>query len=257
METLLGNLQEIAIERIQEFAPIAESMNPNGYYVGFSGGKDSSCVLDLVKRSGVKYEAHYHLTTCDPPELVHFIKDNHSEVVIDKPPMTIWQLIRKKKMPPRRQARYCCEVLKEHGGAGCFTITGVRWGESARRSRRRMVESCFKDKTKRYLHPIIDWTDNDVWNYIKSKKLPYCSLYDEGFKRIGCVLCPMTRNTKQQIERWPKIAAAWEKAVKATYPTESKNFKFKSAQEYWEWWLDRDRPSLAKDSEEQILMFED
>ena len=53
---------EIAIDRLREFEP------PEGYYVAFSGGKDSITVLDLVRRSGVKYDAHYSLTTVDPPE---------------------------------------------------------------------------------------------------------------------------------------------------------------------------------------------
>ncbi len=45
----------------------------------------------------------------------------------------MWDLIVKKQIPPVRTARYCCEVLKERGGEGCFTVTGVRWQESAKR----------------------------------------------------------------------------------------------------------------------------
>jgi len=68
MGQLFGKVNdEIAIERIKSFEP------PEGYYVAFSGGKDSIVVLDLVKRAGVKYDAYYHVTGIDPPELVHFI----------------------------------------------------------------------------------------------------------------------------------------------------------------------------------------
>lgn len=247
---------EMAIARLREFAEIAETMHPDGFYLAFSGGKDSVVILDLAKRAGVKFTAHYHLTTCDPPELVKFVK-TFPMVQIARPRETMWQLIRRKGMPPRRAARFCCEVLKEGSGSGRIVITGVRWGESARRSKRGMVESCLRDKTKRYIHPIIDWSNVQVWEYIRARKLRYCSLYDEGWKRLGCVLCPMVRNVNQQIARWPKIALAWEHAVKATFQLlNNKQYAFHSAQEYWEWWLDRDTPGLNGDPD-QCKLFDD
>lgn len=256
MKTLLGKLDEIAIDRLKTFEDAALEKSPDGYYVAYSGGKDSDVILDLVRRSGVKYTAHHHLTTADPPEVVYHVR-TQSDVVIDKPELTMWQLIRKKKMPPRRQARYCCETQKEGSTPNRMVVTGVRWGESARRSKRRMIETCFKDKTKQYLHIIIDWTTTDVWEYLKSRSIPYCSLYDEGFKRLGCVLCPMTRDVERQMKRWPKLCKAWEKAVKATFkPTPDKKFVFKTPEEYWQWWLDRDAPSKKKD-ENQMLFFRD
>ena len=120
--TLFGEVDKvaIAIQRIKSFEP------KEGYYVAFSGGKDSCVVLDLVKRAGVKFDAHYNLTTVDPPELVRFIKDNHPEVEINKPPKSMWRLIEENGMPPIRQMRYCCKILKEGGGERRHVITGVR-----------------------------------------------------------------------------------------------------------------------------------
>ena len=54
---------EISIQRLKDFEP------KEGYYVAFSGGKDSVVLLDIVKRSGVKFDAHYNITGIDPPEL--------------------------------------------------------------------------------------------------------------------------------------------------------------------------------------------
>ena len=65
---------EIAIARLQNFEP------PDGYYLAFSGGKDSVTILALAKQAGVKFDAHYHYTTCDPPELVQFIR-RHSLIL--------------------------------------------------------------------------------------------------------------------------------------------------------------------------------
>ncbi len=255
MNTLLGNLADMAIERLGEFEPEALAKHPDGYYVAYSGGKDSDVIVNLVRQSGVKYTAHHHLTTCDPPEVVWHVK-KQVDVIIERPPLTMWQLIRKKKMPPRRNARYCCEALKEGGGKDRMVVTGVRWGESARRSKRKMIETCYRHKSKRFLNIIIEWTTTEVWEYIREHHIEYCSLYDEGFDRLGCVLCPMTRNVAQQMERWPRLCRAWEKAIKATFKPTDREGAFKTADEYWRWWLDRDASRKIKD-DGQIMMFED
>ena len=130
---------------------------PEGYYVAFSGGKDSCVILDLVKRAGVKYDAHYNVTTVDPPELVQFIKREHPEVERHIPDKTMWQLIVENGMPPLRQMRYCCRILKERGGAGRRVVTGVRRAESNKRASRKAVESCFRDETKTYINIIIEF----------------------------------------------------------------------------------------------------
>lgn len=75
---LLSEKEAQSLERIRYFCP------PEGYYVAYSGGKDSTVILDLIRRSGVPYEAHYNLTTVDPPELVAFIR-KQSDVIIDHP----------------------------------------------------------------------------------------------------------------------------------------------------------------------------
>ena len=250
--TLFGKLKDIAIDRLREFESVALNKHQDGFYLAYSGGKDSDVILNLIRQAGVKYTAHHNLTTCDPPELVRHVKEQ-SDVTIHKPKLTMWQLIRKNGMPPRRNARYCCRLLKESQGDGRMIVTGVRWKESNQRSKRRMVEACYRTKGTHYLHPIIDWETRDVWNYIHSEKIDYCKLYDEGFKRLGCVLCPMASNKQQQIDRWPKIAKAWEKAIKATYKPDDDTFS--SPEDYWQWWLDGDRP--AKNKDKTVMMFED
>ena len=69
----------IAIDRLRAFEP------EEGYYIAFSGGKDSQCIYHLAVEAGVKFDAHYNLTTVDPPELVRFIKDNYPNVKIHYP----------------------------------------------------------------------------------------------------------------------------------------------------------------------------
>lgn len=236
-----------AIQRLQTYEP------PEGYYLCFSGGKDSCVIKALADMAGVKYDAHYSISSVDPPELVRFIKDVHPDVIMehardkDGNIVTMWNLIPTKTMPPTRIVRYCCAYLKENGGKGRLKVTGVRWDESVRRKKShsevtftdkkakkaiekelsgedfsstpqggvalrldnrenaRIVEMCYKDHTT-LINPIIDWTTDEVWEFLKEYNIPYCCLYDEGFKRLGCIGCPMANKAMREyeFERWPK-----------------------------------------------------
>lgn len=198
---------DLAIERLRAFEP------PEGYYLAFSGGKDSQCIYHLALEAGVKFDAHFQRAV-EPPELIYFIRENYPDVEIHLPEKTMWGLIDKHNygIPPTRLARYCCKFLKELGGADRFRVTGVRWQESARRKRRHMHEASAQGW---FLHPIIDWKTEDVWEYLNSRGIPHCSLYDEGWKRLGCVMCPMATSAgmKRDAARWPKIAAAYKRAI--------------------------------------------
>ncbi len=227
---------KIAIERLKEFEP------PEGYYLAFSGGKDSLVIYDLAVKSGIKFDAHYNLTTVDPPELVQFIKREYPDVEIHRPDKTMWQLIVENGSPPTRLIRYCCRHLKEGGGSGRLVLTGVRWAESVRRQGRRMTESCFRDASRLFLHVIIDWLDEDVWGYIRENNIKYCALYDEGFKRLGCVMCPMGR-TKQmlkQVERFPFIYRAYLRAFEKMLISRTERglkSNWQTAQDVMDWWI--------------------
>ena len=268
--TLFGTRDKVAeaIQRLKSFEP------EDGYYVAFGGGKDSIVVLDLVKRSGVKYDAHYTITSVDPPELIRYIRKHHPDVAMDFPRdkngkvVTMWNLIPKHTIPPTRQARYCCAEIKEVNGKGRVTVTGVRWDESIRRKKlhgvanintsskkiiedalatnpsaklndrgglimnddndesRRIVENCYRTR-KVMVNPIVDWTDEEVWEYIHQKNLPYCELYDQGYTRIGCIGCPLAgaEKMKRDFERYPKYRdnyiRAFERMIKQ-HPNEIK-----------------------------------
>lgn len=185
--TLLGKRDRVeeAIEFLRELEDYALQLSSDGFWLAFSGGKDSVVILDLAKRAGIPFSAHYNVTTVDPPELVYFIKEFHPEVKFERPIKNMWELIRWKGMPPTRRVRYCCSFLKERGGDGCLVLTDIRHEESAQRSSRTQVEGCRTGPKKVYARPIIEWTEGDVWEYIKKRELPYCSLYDEGFRRVG------------------------------------------------------------------------
>lgn len=116
-----------AIQYLKMFEPESEP-----YYLCYSGGKDSDCIRILAELAGVRHDINHNLTTVDAPETVRYIR-TIPNVIINKPELSMWQLIVKNKMPPTRFARYCCKELKEKGGKGRIKVTGVRWDESRNR----------------------------------------------------------------------------------------------------------------------------
>ena len=251
LDTLWGNKVDIAIERIKMFEP------PDGYYLAFSGGKDSQTIYHLALASGVKFDAHFSVTTVDPPELLKFIKENYPEVIWERPKKSMFRLIVDNGGPPTRIIRYCCRELKENGGDGRLVLTGLRWQESTARSKRTMTEQCHLGKGKTYLHPIIDWKHEDVWAYLNGLGLPHCELYDQGRSRIGCVMCPMGRKQRfEDAKRWPRMDHMYRQAIERAWQKRHDRgdvMKWESGQAMYDWWLSDD--AMEKD-DDQLSLFE-
>lgn len=209
-----------SIDLLREFEPMALELDPyDGYYLTYSGGKDSDTNLEICLESRVKFTANYNITTVDPSECIKHIKkvrerlkglgiklNMHSPDIFTTGPFkglrkNMWRLIVHKKMPPTRRCRYCCSELKEKGGKGKLCITGVRWEESTQRKNRkplevvtpkkkdkklfndndkdrRLFENCMQ-KGKRVINPIINYSDCDVWEFLKDNKVDYCKLREE------------------------------------------------------------------------------
>ncbi|MFX0141581.1 MAG: phosphoadenosine phosphosulfate reductase family protein [Candidatus Hodarchaeota archaeon] len=264
-----------AIIRLRTFEP------DDGYWLAFSGGKDSLVIYDLAKKAGVKFEANYNITTVDPPELIYFIKEKYTDVKFNKPPenMTMWKLIIKKRMPPTRIVRYCCKYFKEAGGDGRFVITGVRAAESNKRKKnraaielnsmrkyvnklndndeaRKMIETCTM-RSKHIINPIIDWSDENIWEYIRLNNLEYCKLYDEGFKRLGCVGCPMAgKRVIKEFNRWIKIKEQYIRTFQKMVDKRKKDglkTQWNTGEEVYSWWIKENEKQKIQ-NENQIIL---
>lgn len=240
---------------------MAMEYSEKGFFLAFSGGKDSQALYHVAKLADVRFEAHYSLTTLDPPELVHFIKDQYPDVIIDRPKQTFLQLCIKKKALPTQTMRFCCAELKETQGAGTVTLTGVRREESNKRAKRNEFEVsgrkfsgtidqfnrereteilCIGGKDKIIINPIITWTEKDVWRFLNDVvKVPHCTLYDEGWKRIGCLFCPMAskKNISMMEKRYPKYKAALVRTIhRLREGGYIKDYKDLTDEEVFEWW---------------------
>jgi len=232
-----------------------------GYWLAFSGGKDSIVLHRLAEMAGVKFDAHYGLTTIDPPELVQFIRREYPGVGWERPEHTFcWWLVRKGF--PTRTRRWCCEKFKERGGKGRVVLTGIRAQESPNRARRGSVEQCLRHPDKFYVNPILHWRTGEIWEFIRSEGLLYPALYDEGWRRLGCVCCPFESRVRRSQNRWPRIwanvgrafARGWEQD---TPPWPLIRKRFASAETCFEWWCrgNASYPDLLGEEGDQRALF--
>ena len=87
----------------------------------------------------------------------------------------------------------CCHVRKMEPLKRAFQglevwICGLRRDQSITRTNVEMIEWDEANGLIK-LNPIINWTEKQVWDYIREQKIPYNSLHDEGFPSIGCQPC--------------------------------------------------------------------
>ena len=237
--------------------------NDDGFFLAFSGGKDSQALYHVTKMAGVLFKGHFSPTSVDPPDLIRLIMNEYRSVEWGHLDFSIYQRAVERRILPTMRVRWCCADFKETAGAGKVTLIGIRKEESARRAKRHEVEvsnkkfsgsldefedwskaeierktnrkskrkinedefsvksdsevHCINGKDSILISPIFDWTEKDIWYFLdKIIGAPHCKLYDEGYKRIGCILCPMSspKSKQRDIERFPHVKRNWIKAIK-------------------------------------------
>jgi phosphoadenosine phosphosulfate reductase len=185
---------------------------PRGGWQGaFSGGKDSLVIKWLAKRAGEEVRWQNNFTTIDPAELTHYNKRHHPDVEVIRPAMHLVAKMVEKGLPPTRGIRWCCDIYKERPCQnGQAIITGVRAEESRNRANNWSYLTLHKRSNSYHVLPILNWTEKQVWELIHAENLPYCCLYDQGQKRVGCVGCPLNPQARVvEFERWPGFKRMW------------------------------------------------
>lgn len=297
----MRNLKQLESEAIK----VLKSYEPeDGYFLGYSGGKDSDVIKILATLAGVKFEAVHNLITVDAPETIAYIK-SQPDVRVNRPgtmeldgktvAKSMWRLIEKNTIPPTRLIRYCCKELKERNGKGKVKIFGVRKAESNSRNEnadlvriigkpktvqiaaetfgvdyrvskqggmllnqdndesRRLVEKCYAT-TSTSINPIVDWSDGDVYEFLRYYGCKMNPLYGCGFSRVGCVGCPMVGSATQQagLQRYPKYRENYIKSFQRMVDRRKRlglgvDEAWRDGESVMRWWLRVDGNQLTFD----------
>ena len=216
--------------------PLAEG---EAVEVSYSGGKDSDVILQLTKEAGINYRAIYKNTTIDPPGTAAHARQMGAEVMM--PDKSFFELMAERGLPSR-WSRFCCEHLKEYKVLD-RAIQGIRRTESTKRAARykepELCRSYGKGVKARVYLPILDWTDQDVADFVADRKIQCHPLYyTNGVfhveRRLGCMGCPLASMTKrlEEFKEHPNLIKAWVRASAkhmAKHPNVSSRKRYKNA----------------------------
>jgi len=221
-------------------------------FVGFSGGKDSIVVAKLMEMSNVKYELYYSFTGLDAPEVVRFIRKEYPECRFLLPRRTFWRDLAV-HIPPSSRIRWCCRLLKEEPAWKLVhkkRIMGIRSEESVSRSKRNRI-NYYKKLNHTHYYPIFHWKEWQIWEFINKYSLNYPKLYDWGFNRIGCIICPYHSSKSGRLHqmyrnKWTKFFELFEKKIKELYykrKNQGKQMYYSTPEEFLDAWY---RDSCAR-----------
>lgn len=274
--------EQQAIKWLQLFEPKAEE---EPYYLAYSGGKDSDAILILAELAGVRYEAVHNHTTVDAPETVYYVRSNPNvrinypalsmwRLIVKKlmPPTRISRYcckeikehggegrrvvtgVRRAESVRRRESVGLAKILgkpkttqqkaEELGAEYRVTKQGGLILNNDNTETRELVEHCVM-RSKVMINPIYDWTDEDVWEFLGHYGCKSNPLYECGFKRIGCIGCPMvSKHRYLEFARYPKYKENYIRAFDRMLQHRRELGKpakdWETGVDVFRWWMEED-----------------
>lgn len=283
MNLFFSEIEQTAIVRIQKFARIAKAMNFD-VCLGFFGGKDSQVCYDLCRRSGIKFTAYFN-HSFESSVTLNFIKRFYPDVVWRRDyKFGFIENIKTNHagMFPTVERAYCCKDYKHNPKyVDACSIVGVRKAESPKRAKRTTFEIKNKTIKKRntalfneyfeehcqstgaagiiQLKPIIDWSDDDVWEYIERYNLPVNPEYKLN-RRVGCIVCPKANfsSNYKSLLKYPKLIDCFIRAREGVdysdWTITSENRDYSDNKPYYICrWLNHSFRPFSKTQEKQYL----
>ncbi|MGM0404603.1 MAG: phosphoadenosine phosphosulfate reductase family protein [Thermoplasmatota archaeon] len=195
--------------------------------VAYSGGKDSLAALHLVMDAGIKPDLMFINTGIELPETVENVKN-----IAEKYDLNLFSKRARSGYwdnvdhfgPSARDYRWCCKTCKlgptallinEEYPDGVLSFIGQRRYESEQRKDKGSTWNNPWVPGQRSASPIQDWTALHIWMYLFLKDADYNPLYENGFERIGCWVCPASdieelETLKERFEGYNKFGEVLE-----------------------------------------------
>jgi phosphoadenosine phosphosulfate reductase len=107
------------------------------------------------------------------------------------------------------------------------------------------------------LNPIVDWTEQDVWDFLKHYGCGSNPLYQCGESRIGCIGCPLAgaRQQKKDFQRYPKYKASYIRAFQRMVEERKRlglETQWNDGYDVFRWWLGENPDQLSFFDEDEI-----
>lgn len=203
---------------------ILEDVDPEDCIIAFSGGKDSTVLLELVRFLAPSMKAVFENTGVEHPETIAYCKTipNLVELHPDQG-HNFWECLALYGLPKPKNKEHnptanCCYWLKEKPMADyikankvALTFTGLTSRESWQRYKLlKWLGPVYYAKSRGYVTacPLANWLEEDVWRFIKENNLPHNAIYQKGADRCGCAPCTAYKTWKEQLMKVnPKLLA--------------------------------------------------
>lgn len=182
--------QEILAKAVEQVSNLA---------LACSFGAEDVVLLDMVMKISPTTKVFYLDTDMLFPEtydLINRIQDTYaiehlirvsSEISVHEQAATygdtLWS----------RHPDQCCDIRKVQPLTKMLStldgwITGIRRDQAPTRANAQAFEEDLKFGLLK-VNPLIRWTEQDVWQYIRDHHVPYNPLHDQGYPSIGCLHC--------------------------------------------------------------------
>ncbi len=153
-------------------------INPKARIFTLDTGRLNQETYDVMDEIRNKYNTNIEVMFPDANEVEQMVRVNGMNL--------FYQSIGNRKL--------CCGIRKVHPLKKMLStlegwITGLRADQTEVRSNAKKIEIDSQHNGIIKVNPIIDWTWDETWSYIKKNNIPYNKLYDKGYTSIGCEPC--------------------------------------------------------------------
>lgn len=242
---MINSLDYKIDEALNAIEDAVNSLTTKRGVVLFSGGRDSVVLKHIIDNSCYSNKFVYRnvRTTLESSNLIDFLY-SFDDVEKIEPKMSVYELIRHVGYMPSPSSKFCCKVVYQDTMSKAVEDTNiVLWGKRLNEKGRTLAQCNKEFNGKMFVSPLLNFTEEDICNYIEYNNIEVCKDYTLYGKCLNCAICvKRSKEIKMQcIDKYIDIASELKLACFDVWSSNPiLQSKFVSADDYWRWWLDID-----------------